>query len=238
MKLNKDLFGKIPVTPVSDNPASPAEQPKWDGAGWSVYHGSPYAPEEFLKAPAIHMGTADQAAQVLSPNWAEKRDDEGFLYDTPEEVPGVNEFQFSKHSRIHPPLLTDAEANAAHAQFLESKGHMVPPSVQASRQRDGYSSRVARALGALHRGEILKYRNDVEGPTGAALHSLYESDLDERDIQDHFISYIVPAPSMNLVQFGHPDPKTQPTLPMDFTDALPESQQTRQHREERESWKR
>ena len=135
--LNKDLFGKIPVTseaPKDFNPRfalmqqmqNPSPDFRKNPEGIEVYHGT-HADlrPEFMKAPVIHVGSADQAAQRINPHWSYKtNDDDEPLYDGPEDVPNVQRLAISPHAKIHPVTVPDDIANEAHAHFLQEKGHI------------------------------------------------------------------------------------------------------------------
>jgi hypothetical protein len=217
--LNKDLFGNIPVTPVTDVPVKMGKKPpKPDRVQYNmdVYHASRKPVEEFTKAPIIHVGTADQAADMVNTHWQHKEDEEGYpIYMDPAEVEGVHGFDFSEHVKIHPPVFPDPVANEAHARFLEARGYAVPPSVTTSRLgRDMGSPLITNALKALNENKVIKYDNTTEG---WAYHN-YEHGPN--------VSYVVPTPYLNLKQFGQKEKWEQQPLPMDYTETVPHSETT------------
>ena len=225
MPLNPDLFGKIPVTPEkSTSVPSTSKTSKPSEGGMWVSHGSNTSPEEFLKAPLLHVGSEDQAAHIINPHWRDKMGDDDYpLYEQAGDVPGVHGMRMSKHARVHPITFPDEVANEAHRHFLDEMGMDASMSVQASSSHHGKKHPlVSRALDALKSNQIVRYSNEVETPDWGS--SSYDKDSDSRE--DTY-SYIVPSPSLNLVQFGQKDPQKQRMLPMDYTGVLPESETTK-----------
>lgn len=225
MPLNPDLFGKIPVTseksravPSSNSTPTPSEGGMW------VSHGSKEPPEEFLKAPLIHVGSEDQAAHVINPNWRDKMGDDGYpLYDQAGDVEGVHGMRLSKHAKVHPITFPDDIANEAHRHFLSDMGMDASLGVQYSSSYHGKDHPlVSRALGALKSNKIVRYSNTWESPD----HDWSSYD-NMSDAKADTYSYIVPSPSLNLVQFGQKDPQKQRMLPMDYTGVMPESKTTK-----------
>lgn len=241
--LNKDLFGKIPVTseaPKDFNPRfalmqqmqNPSPDFRKNPEGIEVYHGT-HADlrPEFMKAPVIHVGSADQAAQRINPHWSYKTDDDDEpLYDGPEDVPNVQRLAISPHAKIHPVTVPDDIANEAHAHFLQEKGHNVPTSINLSRSSHGVDHPLVKsALNALRQNKVVPYQNNTETP------DLDYDMMDNESIRYHTTSYMVPSPSLNMAQFGEKQTLEQPTLPMDYTGVMPESNITIQNRE-RKNW--
>jgi hypothetical protein len=74
-------------------------------------------------------------------------------------------------------------------------------------------------LKALQEGKVVPYRNEHETPEW-----VYEN---EGPDSEETVSYMVPAPHMNLVQFGKKDPLPQQTLPLDLTGLMPQSERTK-----------
>lgn len=233
MTLNKDLFGKIPVTAVTTTPVH-FTIPRVKGfGGKTVFHGSVKEPDEFMKAPTIHVGTAEQAAHTVDNEWNEhwnsEFDEPEYLYA--EDVPGVHEFQLSKNAKIHPVTVPDDIANEANAHFLRERGYRVPMSVSSSRSFHGENHPLVKtALKALRQNKIVPYVNTWETPKW-----LYEgADMGDPDLahglRESEKSYIVPSPSLNMAQFGRKDPSPHPRLPMDYTGVLPESKLTKQYK--------
>jgi hypothetical protein len=244
MPLNPDLFGKIPVTseePKDFNPnfaqrqrrENPSPDFRKNPEGIEVYHGIPHVDlrPEFMKAPVIHVGSADQAAQRINPQWAYKTDDDDEpLYDGPEDVPNVQRLAISPHAKIHPVTVPDDIANEAHAHFLQEKGHTVPTSINLSRSNHGVDHPLVKsALNALRQNKVVPYTNNVETP------DLDYDMMDNEAIRYHTTSYMVPSPSLNMAQFGEKQTLAQPTLPLDYTGVLPESNITIRNRE-RKNW--
>lgn len=236
MPLSPDLFGKIPVTSEALKDFNPnfaqrqrRENPSPDfrkqPEGIEVFHGTHVdLRSEFMKAPVIHVGSADQAAQRINPHWSYKTNDEGEpLYDEPEDVPNVQRLAISPHAKIHRVTVPDDIANEAHAHFLQEKNLSVPTSISLSRSSHGVDHPLVKsALNALRQNKIVPYSNNVETP------DLDYDMMDNESIRYHTTSYMVPSPSLNLAQFGEKQTLTQPTLPMDYTGILPESTITKQ----------
>jgi hypothetical protein len=196
--------------------------------GIEVYHGTHVdMRSEFMKAPVLHVGSADQAAQRINPDWAYKtNDDDEPLYDGPEDVPNVQRLAISPHAKIHPVTVSDDIANEAHAHFLQEKGHTVPISINSSRSYHGVDHPLVKsALNALRQNKVVPYNNSVETP------DLDYDMMDNEAIRYHTTSYMVPSPSLNMAQFGGKQELKQPTLPMDYTGVMPESNVTIQNRE-------
>lgn len=238
MTLNKDLFGKIPVSPAIHPVANPKKPPRMP-EGKSVFHGSRTSePDEFLKSPILHVGTSEQAAHIINPDWQLKQDDEGFpIYENAEEVPNVHEFAISKNAKIHPITVPDDIANEAQHHFLEEKGHVPSSTVSFSRSYHGKEHPLVRtALNALRQNKIVPYVNEWETPN-----DLYEgADIGdphlEKALRESTKSFMVPSPHLNLLQFGEKEKTTQPMLPLDYTGVLPESKQTLKHKKIKEDY--
>ena len=230
--LNKDLFGNIPVTPVKPKEKTVVEKPSMP-EGQRVFHGSfTEEPQEFLKSPVLHVGTADQAANAINPDWPSKMDDdrEEFLYDSAEDVDNVHSLAISKHAQIHRITVPDDIANEAHVHFLQEKGMIPTPTVLATRSYHGVEHPLVKsALNALRQNKIVPYKNEVETPKD--LYSGYSDDDPETEkyFREASKSYMVPAPHINIVQFGQKEPVSQPLLPMDYTGVLPKSEKTKRH---------
>jgi hypothetical protein len=233
MTLNKDLFGKIPVTAAKEEP-EPAWQRHTMPEGTQVFHGSNVAePQEFLKAPILHVGSAEQAAHIVNPDWRLKEDDEGFnIYDYAEDVDNVHPLAISTHAKVHPITVPDDIANEAQFHFLKERGHVPSSTVEFSKSNHGVKHPLVRsALNALRQNKIVPYKNEWETPD-----DLYEgADLDapgmERDLREASKSFMVPSPHLNLLQFGETEKGTQPMLPMDYTGMMPPSKRTQRHRD-------
>jgi hypothetical protein len=88
---------------------------------------------------------------------------------------------------------------------------------------------VKSALNALRQNKVVPYTNNVETP------DLDYDMMDNEAIRYHTTSYMVPSPSLNMAQFGEKQTLAQPTLPLDYTGVLPESNITIRNRE-RKKW--
>ena len=164
-----------------------------------VYHGSHLSPDEFTKAPLIHVGTEQQA-----------KDRKGIRGS-------VHEFELSKHVDVHPTIFEDEVANTAQDLFLSKRGHkptlLVTASTLLPRDRIDKIGEIKEAMDALGQNKVIRYHNTGEGETGG-------------DFGTN-LSYIVPTPHLNLKQFGGDERWEQQPLPMDYTGTVPESMTTK-----------
>lgn len=190
-----------------------------DNINRDLFHASDLPEEEFMKAPAIHVGTYDQAAKMAKLTTTEtpqQRKDiiEGFM--KPEEVyeDKIHSTPISEHAKVYPVTLTDQQANRVHGQFLAQRGMNAPPSVfgstfggrnpfhkefnESSYMQDMLIEK--RALAALNRNEVIKYVNSKETP-------IQREGEEEPDVH----SYLVPSPVINMSQMS------QRALPMDYS---------------------
>jgi hypothetical protein len=179
-----------------------------DNINRDLFHASNLSEDEFMKAPAIHVGTYEQSAKMadaiggLTP--AEDR-----IYNTP----------ISEHAKVYPVTLTDRQANRVHSRFLSQRNIKTPRSVQSSTL--GYEGNrnfaedsliEDRALAAMNRNEVIRYVNNKETP--------------DDDSDPH--SFLVPSPVINMSQMS------QRALPMDYSGIV-ESETTKKTRTRPES---
>lgn len=168
------------------------------------FHASVQPPEEFLHAPAIHVGTKKAATSLTRFRSILPSADE------PAEDFKTRALAFSQHAVFHDDVLDDGQANEAHAQFLEAKGLPVTGSLRDSRSKPSNwkeGERIRQAIEALMENKILTYTNDSED-SGS-------------------LSHIVPSPHMNVRGRNMVDPQEQPVLPMDYSDVAPSSRTKR-----------
>lgn len=177
-----------------------------DSNNLHVFHASNVPEEEFLRAPALHVGSHGVADFVRS--------------DNSHEFPAYNihQFKVSPHATIHPHVFSDDEADEASAELYRQHG----ASYEYGEGR-GYES---EALNALRNNRIIMYSNSAESDT----HIPYNEgrrgkgfDVSVRPTTG--ISLVVPNPMMNLHRKGMRAPTSQPVLPMVYTGAIP-SQRT------------
>ena len=163
-----------------------------------LFHASDLPEEELMKAPAIHVGTYEQAAARSLRRAAKLK----------ETVP-VHSTPLSEHAKVFPVTLTDRQANRVHLRFLSERGMGPPPSVYTSSvgddnfDHDEYvrdSLIEGRALAAMNRNEVIRYMNSAETPNQRT---------GEEAPDPH--SYLVPSPVINLSQMS------QRALPMDYS---------------------
>ncbi len=169
------------------------------------FHSSELDEDEFMRAPALHIGTKNAATEI-------GRNQQRRIYP----------LRFSDHTQFHDEVLEDDVANEAHAQFLEGHGLTVPLTVNSSRltvprpgsgeDYHGKLTKAGAAADSLRQNKVLRYINSAED-SGST-------------------SHIVPTPHMNVYRWPNRDPQAQPVLPMDFSGIDP-SERTRKDREQR-----
>lgn len=187
-----------------------------------LFHASDLPEEEFMKAPAIHVGTYEQAERVAELTTGVTREQikdiqEGFI--KPEEVyeHKIHSTPLSEHAKVYPVTLTDQQANRVHSQFLSQRNIKTPPSVAGStlgfRENRNFEESTLvqdRALAAMNRNEVIRYVNSRE------------TRWDEYGDSDPH-SYLVPSPVINMRQMS------QRALPMDYSGIV-ESETTKRTR--------
>jgi hypothetical protein len=163
------------------------------------FHASKADADEFMRSPAMHVGTKDAARGLVNfRNILGSGQETGFK---------THALAFSKHAVFHDETLSDEEANEAHARFLEERGITPSGSVRDSRASSfidlpaDSERRVTRATAAMGENKIVSYENSGEA--------------------EGTISHVVPTPHMNMRRRGKPDPQTQPVLPMDYSTVNP-----------------
>jgi hypothetical protein len=205
-----------------------------DNINRDLFHASDLPEEEFMKAPAIHVGTYGQAAKRADDTTfptAEQRADirEGFMQ--PEEVyeHKIHSTPLSEHAKIYPVTLTDKQANRVHSRFLKQRD--INPSHSVYSSTVGYSGNrnfaessliEDRALAALNRNEVIRYVNNRETPA----QDIEDAIAGEAAPDPH--SFLVPSPIINLSQMS------QRALPMDYSRIV-ESETTKKTRTRPES---
>jgi len=191
-----------------------------------LFHASNLPEEEFMKAPAIHVGTYGQAMKLAAhrdPLTAEQKDDILNGSTTPEEIyeDKIHGTPLSEHAKIFPVTLPDDLANRVHYEFLKDRGIDPPPSVERSIYGSNSFTKhltydekellVNRGLAAMNRNEVIRYVNERE-----------ISDDEYAESEPH--SFLVPSPTINLSQMS------QRVLPMDYSGVV-ESDVTRKLKE-------
>jgi hypothetical protein len=197
----------------------------------SVYHGSHFhSPDEFLKAPLLHVGTQDQANQIIERPESYIETDDGVdpTWPTGISFNGVHKLQFSQFSEFHPKVMSDSAVNVAHGLLLrKNKMHSREAAIPSNFEELEKHPDVQEALKAFESNKIVPYRNDWETPVTPKGNPLAPGEAPD----SAFISYAVPSPRLNLRVHGAPDPQTQPVLPMDYSGAS-DSKTTKRHKEE------
>jgi hypothetical protein len=197
-----------------------------------LFHASDSSKEEFMKAPAIHVGTYEQAERVAELTTGVTREQikdiqEGVI--RPEEVyeHKIHSTPLSEHAKVYPVTLTDQQANRVHSEFLRQRNIKTPSSVVSStlgsfgsRSRNSEESDLVedRALAAMNRNEVIRYVNSRE--------TRWDEYDGYGDSDPH--SYLVPSPVINMSQMS------QRTLPMDYSGIV-ESETTKRTRTRPES---
>lgn len=172
------------------------------------FHASAESLDEFMHAPVLHVGTRKAAKTLTRDRLTYSQEDRGKTFKT-------HALAFSKHADFHDEVLSDEEANEAHAQFLEQRNIKPSSSVNDSRTPNyrstlaplGQEKRIQGGVDALSRNKIVRYTNSTED-TGS-------------------ISHMVPSPYMNMRSVGQKDPQKQPVLPMDYSPMEPSSRTRR-----------
>ena len=194
-----------------------------------VYHGSNFGtPEEFMKAPVIHVGTREQANQLIEPadSFAESSDKP---WSPDLEFPGVHKLNFSQFAEFHPNVMSDAHVNAAHQMLLHDQGLRSSDTVSATSAPWGHPKSI-EAYNALKANKIVPYHNKYEVPHTPEGIPLARGTGGRSDAEH--ISYLVPSPSFNMSREGGKDPLTQPTLPMDLSMVV-QSEKTKSEKNKR-----
>ncbi len=195
----------------------------------TIYHGHPRAvPDQFMKSPILHVGTLQQANQIVKPV-------EHYLENNPRRrwrpnmrLPGVHKLSFSQFAEFHPHILSDSAVNTAQEIHLREMGAPISSSVVTTARSYDHEPDVKAALQAFRENKIVPYLNEFETPRDP--YGNYDPFAD--DVEN--ISYAVPAPSVNLIgPRRRRDPLTQPTLPMDLTDVVT-SDKTKEWRDARD----
>jgi|LauGreDrversion4_2_1035121.scaffolds.fasta_scaffold164382_2 hypothetical protein len=193
-----------------------------------IYHGSNMEnPDQFMRAPAIHVGTQDQANQIIED--PDSRFEEGF---TPKQTrwpigrsfPGVHKLQFSQFAEFHPNVMEDKIVNIAHAMLLhKNKMHWDTGAIPTHYEEYKDHPQVQEALQALESNKIIPYHNVFEQPVDKfGRHTEHEANAR--------LSYLVPSPRLNLKRGNRRDPQQQPVLPMDYS-GVSETKTSQRHRE-------
>jgi hypothetical protein len=200
----------------------------WARRNPAVYHGGKhFNPSEFMKSPILHVGTVEQANQII-------QTPESYLDANPRKkwpggrrrFRGVHKLNFSQFAEFHPHIMHDSAVNTAQRIHLEEMNAPVSSSVEHTSKSYSVDPDVQAVLSAFRQNKIVPYINDYETPRDEEGGSTMWAD----DVEH--ISYAVPAPTVNLIgPRKRKDPLTQPTLPMDLTNAT-ESQWTKAHRED------
>lgn len=179
-----------------------------------VYHGSNLVdPEEFMRAPLLHVGTQDQANQLIE-NPESRFDEPNARWPIGRSFPGVHKLQFSQFAEFHPRVMDDEYVNIAHGLLLQKNkmGWGDSNSAIPEHFKDMESHpEVQEALQAFESNKIVPYHNVWETP----IDKMGNPRQDTKP-SDH-ISYAVPSPRLNLKRGNRRDPQQQPVLPMDYS---------------------
>lgn len=175
-----------------------------------VFHASNVPEEEFLRAPALHVGSHGVADFIRQ--------------DNSHEMPAYNihQFKVSPHATIHPHVFSDDEADEASAALYRQHG--------ASYQYgDGYYD--SPALNALRENKIIMYSNAAESDA----HIPYDDNRWGKGFSGAVrpttnISLVVPNPMLNLHRKGMRPPTSQPVLPMTYTGAITSQRTVRERK--------
>ena len=174
-----------------------------------VFHYSRLPSSEYLKAPLLHVGSAEQAATRATYNaggtlgkwfvpegammWSGKPATEGVT--PPSERGGVTKYTISSEAPVYPHTVTDEIANRAHAQYLKDTGKEVPLDINYTYSDETTpftEHHVRKVTDALHSGQVVPYSNTYE---------MEDSHQWPVGSDKNTMSYIVPNPKLNLQQF-------------------------------------
>lgn len=201
--------------------------PIYHGVYFGVSHpeGGPMTPSEFLQAPMLHVGTREQALQIVNP--VDSHMDEHRVWNPNARAQGVHKLNFSQFAEFHPHIVSDKVVNAIHSKKLGELGLQPTSGVGGSGEfkrgkLPAEKMHYEMALEALNQNKVIPYWNEFEIPHDRQGKPRTDAPLGER------VSFLVPSPILNLRQAGNRrDPLIQPTLPMDFIGSVSESATTR-----------
>lgn len=165
------------------------------------YHRSAVAREHLMTAPALHIGTEDQALNEI-PDYRIGR-------KTPTSTHAM---ELNPHTEIHPTVFRDDVANAAHMHLLREHGIAVPDSIYGSSAPIDESTRgpINEAIEALRSNRAIVYNNEFYSHP----HQRPGEQFNENDLRN--LSLLVPSPALNLRVAGTPVTQKSPPLPMDW----------------------
>jgi len=160
----------------------------------TLFHFSREHPNDFMRAPTIHLGDATGAA-------GRSADTNSFRVSRGEKPTGAVYALDSTHMNIDPDLtLTDKEVNTTERLFLKGQRLPVPPVTDASAvlaedyETEGIRTReVYGALKALRENRAVRYENSIEGGTSVLAPTAHMNThildggraVSPRDVLDH-----------------------------------------------------
>jgi hypothetical protein len=207
----------------------------------NVFHASKAAPEEFMSAPTLHVGTLNSAVDRATniDDWELENPLPGMEDDfSPQDI---HKITISEHMTAHPKILSDKEANIANVRYLKKAGHFVPGSLRDTAK--GFSQDITyqgardivSAAKSLGRNSVVAYRNESEDPGSISMivpsphfNARVTGVLrgtDREEIQAGLKDFD-PAKDIKKVRGPKKDPHKQEVLPMDYS-GLQESEISR-----------
>ena len=165
----------------------------------AVFHYSAYkSPKEYLDAPFLHVGSAEQAATVATArsNGAWYLNTFGRLQLDPHTDESITKFSFSPKAEFHPTVVSDEVANRAHEQVAREQGLEVSGDITGAFNGPSDETVVnyhtKQAADALRSGKIVPYRNT---------HEMADTKNWPENSDKNAMSYLIPNPKLNLQQF-------------------------------------
>ncbi len=184
--------GQLPVIDVGEESVLLRPSSRSD-----VFHFSRRTPQQFMRAPFLHVGSGEQASVIDDHSWYHSVETgpytRGPLY--PHENPRIHRFTFSPDVKFHHETVSDEIANIAHAQVAQERNLKVSRDVIGIYSGDPIQTvikhKVNQVANSLRAGLVIPYSNvhEMEGaeawPEGSDLNPM---------------SYVVPNPRVNLIR--------------------------------------
>jgi hypothetical protein len=184
-----------------------------------VFHATNQPPEEFMKAPTIHVGEHAAALDRMGFMGKLRNKFESAPYD-------MYAIQPSEHMEVHPEKLSDPIANAADYRYLRKRGYPVTQSIDDSlpdMKKLSYKDarQVVGGARALAQNKALMYENTVEGGESLIIPAPHHNAA--------IVTSLTESKGTMTTDKEVQDPHTQTPLPMDYT-VLQQSEVTKDHR--------
>lgn len=182
-----------------------------------VFHATNQSPEEFMKAPTLHVGNMSSAVERM--NYMSN-------FRTSMRVAPYNMYalQPSQHMEVHPEKLSDPIANLADYRYLKKRDYPVPHSISdslPSKSDISYQDarQAIRGARALAQNKAIMYENDVEGGDSLIIPAPHHNAA--------LVTSLTESKGTMVTDKEVKDPHPQAPLPMDYT-GLQESRRTKE----------